>query len=455
MQRFASQIHLTDMKTIVIFTGLFFITLCANAQTYDTTFIQLDQDEEPEMSFVFKYDSSDLSNVLDSVYFSEEVYFLFSSDRSLFFDLGDTLLSSFVSDSSHSILDTLVINDQSGRGFYYFGFRYLNKGMEFLGWIELASFNPTVCVPPYPGCIPFHTLNQKIDRYFISDSPSDSIIVGRDYQQHIAFCKADAGEDVAVCLGDSAFQIGSDTLGGSPTAAGGYPPYRYHWSESHLNYKVYNVLSDSLVSNPVFKSYGEGDIILTVVDSLGSKCQDTVHVYRSHFAILPTESTFYCEYRDDIQHGMYGVSMHPDAVCKWSDHTFIDPSDSLSCYPRLVLPSLDTFSIGHGTIVDPGGCTFSPNPICIFYSVVSSVAEIEQGSITLSPNPSSHYFRVSFEREVSGELVVLNSHGVEVLFNEFSQVKQLDQFHNLNPGVYQLNLQFDFDEVASFKLIVQ
>ena len=76
---------------------------------------------------------------------------------------------------------------------------------------------------------------------------------------------ADAGQDVAFCVGGNAI------LGGSPTASGGTSPYTYFWSTS-------NGLSSGTVSNPTTTATVTTNYVLTVTDSNGCIATDTVNV---------------------------------------------------------------------------------------------------------------------------------------------------------------------------------
>ena len=73
----------------------------------------------------------------------------------------------------------------------------------------------------------------------------------------------DAGADQTICLGEST------TIGGSPTASGGSPPYSYSWSPS-------GSLSSSTVPNPTASPASATCYTVTVTD--GNLCQNTDEV---------------------------------------------------------------------------------------------------------------------------------------------------------------------------------
>ncbi len=71
---------------------------------------------------------------------------------------------------------------------------------------------------------------------------------------------ANAGNDQTICMGMSV------TLGGTPTASGGIPPYTYLWSNS------------STAANPVVNPTASETYYLTVTDSTLNTATDTVNI---------------------------------------------------------------------------------------------------------------------------------------------------------------------------------
>jgi gliding motility-associated-like protein len=76
---------------------------------------------------------------------------------------------------------------------------------------------------------------------------------------------ANAGNDFTICPG------GSSTLGGSPTASGGTPPYKYNWTPV-------TGLSSFTVANPVVTVSATTTYYLMVNDSLDQSNYDTITV---------------------------------------------------------------------------------------------------------------------------------------------------------------------------------
>ncbi len=76
---------------------------------------------------------------------------------------------------------------------------------------------------------------------------------------------ADAGDDQAICLGDSV------TIGGTPTAAGGTAPFTYSWTPIAG-------LSDATVANPKASPADTTEYIVTITDANGKTDMDTMIV---------------------------------------------------------------------------------------------------------------------------------------------------------------------------------
>lgn len=82
---------------------------------------------------------------------------------------------------------------------------------------------------------------------------------------------ADAGPDLALCLGSS------DALGGSPSGSGGTGPLTYLWTPN-------TNLSSDVVPNPIVTPTGFVAYALTVTDSIGCSALDSVNVDTSSVA---------------------------------------------------------------------------------------------------------------------------------------------------------------------------
>ncbi len=105
-------------------------------------------------------------------------------------------------------------------------------------------------------------------------------------------CVAHAGRDTILC---AEYGLGGFQLGSEPTATGGEAPYTYRWAfrDSFLiwnvTFQVYasDLLDDTTSANPqliaTFSEYNYHYFYLTVTDSIGNQCYDTIRVRTSNW----------------------------------------------------------------------------------------------------------------------------------------------------------------------------
>ncbi|RMG92521.1 MAG: hypothetical protein D6706_16730, partial [Chloroflexi bacterium] len=93
---------------------------------------------------------------------------------------------------------------------------------------------------------------------------------------------ADAGTNKIICFGDQA------TIGGSPSASGGTPPYTYSWSPS-------SGLSATNVPNPSASPNASTQYTLIVTDAKGCKDTSTVIVYVNYLPSIHVDNDTICE----------------------------------------------------------------------------------------------------------------------------------------------------------------
>ncbi len=106
------------------------------------------------------------------------------------------------------------------------------------------------------------------DVFFTSFAQENSCDTAWSDTAHIVVSpamQADAGTDDTVCQGEFV------TLGGSPAATGGIPPYTYTWSPA-------TGLNNNTISNPAFTANFSSAFLLTVTDSLQCQATDTVMI---------------------------------------------------------------------------------------------------------------------------------------------------------------------------------
>lgn len=131
------------------------------------------------------------------------------------------------------------------------------SSLDALSWSTVANGNQdTVCV--FPG----------LDLYYraeITEGTCDPIYSDTHFVTVHPVPVADAGADATICQNDTV------TLGGSPAAIGGSPPYTYNWTPAAG-------LNSATAANPVATVAMTTDYVLTVTDSNGCSNTDTVHV---------------------------------------------------------------------------------------------------------------------------------------------------------------------------------
>ncbi|MCB0733783.1 MAG: T9SS type A sorting domain-containing protein [Flavobacteriales bacterium] len=97
-------------------------------------------------------------------------------------------------------------------------------------------------------------------------------------QSVYAQCVADAGKDSVYC-GSRFDQV---ELGGSPTASGDYPPFQFKWET--LAPLDSSILTDSTIANPLATLSSTVKLILTVTDSKGNACYDSVQLVSTGYS---------------------------------------------------------------------------------------------------------------------------------------------------------------------------
>jgi gliding motility-associated-like protein len=114
-----------------------------------------------------------------------------------------------------------------------------------------------------------------------------------------------AGNDKMLCPGESY------TLGGSPSATGGLPPYSYSWSPNIA-------ISSTNTSNPTCTSTGFVEYTLTVVDDTGAVKTDKVIVYINNIYFTDAgKDTSICENSSAVIGNTANIN-YPGLTYSWS-----------------------------------------------------------------------------------------------------------------------------------------
>ena len=205
-----------------------------------------------------------------------------------------------------------------------------------------------------------------------------------------AQCLANAGNDTALCMATA--ENDSLYLGGLPTAMNGTPPYTYTWSANYqwetFTYTASDFLDDTTAARPLLKSVEGADSVitfyLTVTDSLGATCQDSMTVRFSELFEYALDQHESISKGDSIQlYTTYSGGI-PPLTYTWS------PPVALAD-PRLVdtwaMP--ETTTTYELTITDSIGCQAHDRFTVVVGSTGLPHGQQEQPQVALFPNPVS------------------------------------------------------------------
>jgi len=170
-----------------------------------------------------------------------------------------------------------------------------------------------------------------------------------------AQCIADAGDDAGICVLDN---MPPFYLGGSPTASGGTPPYTYSWSCTVNVFDLFNVhasyfLNDTTIANPKLKAvfWREVTFYLTVTDSLGASCKDSITLKFSTWT-MNLEWKFAKIHRGDSARLYTGLGGGiPPYTYLWTPFTGLSDPTDLTTWAK---PMVTTRYVL--TIIDSIGC---------------------------------------------------------------------------------------------------
>ncbi|WP_170265146.1 T9SS type A sorting domain-containing protein [Salibacter halophilus] len=274
-------------------------------------------------------------------------------------------------------------------------------------------------------------------------------------------CNADAGNDTIIC-GTSSQSL---VLGGDVVAQGGTPPYTYKWEaeEYLLNEKktASFFLDDTTKANPEFVEVWDKSVSfkLTVTDSLGNSCSDSVKVIFCAYSFNYNTTHHFISPGDTVDIGPATSPYLDNPDCGSFMFTGWTPdyaiSDPMSLSPKVWPDSSVTYQ---GTFEDTIGC------YTVFSNTSHSVKVISTGieesietedDVKIKPNPFSISTTFTFYDQGAKKLNVYNSAGKRVRNEEIKSNIAVFNRMGLKAGVYFFRV-FDMNssEVHSGKFVI-
>lgn len=285
-----------------------------------------------------------------------------------------------------------------------------------------------------------------------------SLIISIQSMEVKSQCVANAGIDKVVCSNLNG--IDTTIIGGNPPVTLGSPPYIYKWETNYtigtFMLTASDFLDDTSIANPRIINGGVDSLrfTLTVMDSLGITCKDSVKITFSSFGFTLQDKFIIINQGDSAQiyPGIGGGI--PPITYEWSPKAHL--SDPFISNPWANPDSSTNYL---ATATDSAGCQATDpdifevfvNPVGINeFSTLSSQIEIY-------PNPL-----------VNQSTILFNSSGVKLMEAKIIDsngrlVKQMDSKNNewqidrndFEVGLFYIQLMDVNKVIAVKKLIVQ
>lgn len=269
------------------------------------------------------------------------------------------------------------------------------------------------------------------------------LLINISYAQLVA----NAGPDYHSCPDDQ--NVDFISLGGSPTAQYGTPPYTYEWSMediiagggcSYIIIQTADVLEDIYASNPRITDRFAADRIefyLKVTDALGNISYDTCIVSFSNFIYNQSYYSFHINIGDSVllNQPINVTGGVPPLTYHWQPEEGLSATQFETAF--WAKPSQTTFY--YVTITDAMGCEATGSP---YYNVVVNTTSVNESETKLKifPNPVDHFLNIQNENGTPIiKITIFDFQGrfIQQLNPNFSNF----DFQHISPGLYFIQIQ--------------
>lgn len=260
---------------------------------------------------------------------------------------------------------------------------------------------------------------------------------------------ANAGPDYHSCPDDP--NVDFISIGGSPTAQYGTPPYTYEWSMediiagggcSYVIIQTADVLEDIHTSNPRITDRFSAERIefyLKVTDANGSEAFDTCIVSFSNFIFNQSYYSYHINLGDSVllNQPINVTGGVPPVTYHWQPEEGLSATQFESFF--WAKPSQTTFY--YVTITDAMGCQATGTP---YYNVIvntTGINETEETShVKIYPNPVDHFMRIMNETGIPIINVnIFDLHGK--IIQQLDPNSSIFDLQNLSSGLYLIHIQ--------------
>ena len=260
-----------------------------------------------------------------------------------------------------------------------------------------------------------------------------------------AQCILDAGPNVTVCNTFAA--PGSANIGNGIQITNGVAPYTYVWETYYeytigsttLKYYASDFLNDTSIANPLVSSYDDSITFkLTVTDSLGQSCTDSLVVYFSNYgshlgswgAIINRGDSVFVNLGPNVMGG-YGALTY-----LWQPNHGL--TDSTSTFLGWVKPEVSTNY--YCTVTDTSGCSATGAPFVLIHVNVLSVNENKfKTTAKIYPNPVANTLFIETKNAQTATLISVT--GMTIKTEKLRSGKTLWDVSALAEGIYYLTLR--------------